>query len=102
MKSRIIIWIVCCIFCTSCGYQFYYPKPQEPVLLSHASQLKVNTISTASPLNGLTAFSVAYSPAEDLGLQVGIATGGGNSAKTNSSGVQTVTRRELFFNPYVS
>src|SRR5438093_10083202 len=89
------------LFC-SCGYQFYFPKPQEPVLLTHASQLKINTISTASPLNGITVFSLGYSPKNNIGLQAGVGTGGGNSGTTNSSGVQTVTRKELFFLPYVA
>lgn len=104
MKTTIVIFFLSVdFFFCSCGNQFYYPKSQEPVLLSHASQLKINTISTASSLNGLTAFSIAYSPKEKFGLQAGISTGGGTSGKeSTATGMQTVTRREYFAIPYIS
>lgn len=66
---------------------FYRPKSLEPVLLTHEKQVTLNITSGELP-----AYSIAYSPLPNFGLQAGAG---------HRSGDNT-TYDETYFNPYLS
>lgn len=81
----------------SCNPHFYQPRPLEPALLTEIGQLKINTIS-----DNMNAVSVAYSPKQNLGLQIGVSLNHNKTIATDGSGRETKYLDENRFNPNIS
>jgi hypothetical protein len=86
------------IFISACTPHFYQPKPIEPVLLTKQDQLKINFIGDIN----LTAVSVAYSPKQKMGVQLGMGTNDHKSFSTDNMGRETFYLDEHYFNPYAA
>lgn len=83
---------------SSCTPHFYKPKPLEPVLLTKKNQLKINTITDFS----IGTVSAAYSPKQNLGIQLGVGSNHYKSSGTDNTGRDTIYLNEYYFNPYLS
>ncbi len=83
---------------SSCTPHFYQPKPLEPVLLTKENQLKINAIANID----MNTVSVAYSPKNNLGVQLGIGSFHNKSFSTDNAGRETIYLNEYYSNPYVS
>lgn len=93
--SVLFLSIAFCLF--ACTPHFYKPKPLEPVLLTAQNESKLNAITDFS----MSSVSAAYSPKQNLGIHVGVATNHYKSSGTNY-GRDTVYINEYVFNPYFS
>lgn len=87
-------FLFCCtvafflVYLSSCqSPHFYRPKSLEPVLLTQEKQVTLNITSGELP-----AYSIAYSPLSNFGLQAGAGHRIGNNT----------TYDETYFNPYLS
>jgi hypothetical protein len=97
-SSCLLLTFYSFLFFTACSPRIYQPKPAEPVLLSKKNQLKINSISDIN----MSTISIAYSPKENFGIQMGV---GGNHNETytiNNSGTKTSFLNEFYFNPYIA
>src|SRR5688572_4719732 len=86
------------LFFSACSPRIYQPRPSEPVLLSKKDQLKINWISDVN----MSTVSIAYSPKENIGIQIGIGGNHSETSTTNNSGTTTSLLNEYYSNPYIS
>lgn len=102
MQQRLLFKIVSviysAIFLCSCTPHFYQPKPLEPVLLTKEDQLKINFIYDIN----LPAVSIAYSPRQSLGIQIGLGVNDNKAVSSNNAGSTIIYLDEHYFNPYAA
>ena len=98
ISSSLSLILYSVLFFTACSPRIYQPRPSEPVLLSKKDQLKINWISDVN----MSSVSIAYSPKENIGIQLGV---GGNHSETstiNNAGTPISVLNEYYSNPYIS
>jgi hypothetical protein len=96
-NTKLLLPALAGILLTSCGQQFYRPRPSDPPLLSEAGQLHVNALVNVTAANGPTG-SVAWSPVKHLGLQAGYnATRHSGNITSNGNSQDNMERRRNLF-----